>query len=216
MSVLSDFLDPHVGRHLIVDEGEVVVDEVHKHPLAYGGWVAGLVLCIGLVAAAPLAGSGWWLLLAVGLLAALVCLYRIQLAHMDRFVITNMRVFRVSGIFSQRLATMPIQRILDIAVHKPLVGRVFGYGHFVFESAAQDQGLRDIRWVGRPDERDLTIQRVIQRSGVRRAMAVSGDDVPVGPPEPAPRRAHAPAPVPAPRPVGDHRGASTRDERGGG
>lgn len=65
---------------------------------------------------------------------------------------------------------MPMARILDISVHKPLMGRIFRYGHFVFESAAQDQGLRDIRYVGRPDERDLTIQTVIQRSGLRSAI----------------------------------------------
>ena len=46
---------------------------------------------------------------------------------------------------------------------------MLGYGHFVFESAAQEQGLRDIRYVGRPDERDLAIQRVVQRSGPARA-----------------------------------------------
>ena len=62
---------------------------------------------------------------------------------------------------------MPLSRILDITVAKPLIGRILGYGHFVFESAAQEQGLRDIRFVGRPDERDLAIQRVVQRSGLR-------------------------------------------------
>ena len=66
----------------------------------------------------------------------------------DRFVITNMRVFRVHGVLSQRLATMPLHRILDITVVKPLHGRILGFGHFVFESAAQEQGLRDIRYVG--------------------------------------------------------------------
>ena len=86
---------------------------------------------------------------------------------MDRFVITNMRVFRVHGVLSQQLATMPLSRILDITVMKPLHGRVLGFGHFVFESAAQEQGLRDIRFVGRPDDRDLAIQRVVQRSGLR-------------------------------------------------
>ncbi|MFP5282632.1 MAG: PH domain-containing protein, partial [Actinomycetes bacterium] len=44
------------------------------------------------------------------------------------------------------------------------------YGHFVFESAAQDQGLHDIRFVGHPDRRDLTIQTVIQRAGLRSRM----------------------------------------------
>lgn len=87
--------------------------------------------------------------------------------HMDRFVVTNMRVFRVRGVLSQRLATMPLHRILDITVEKPFTGRLVDYGHFVFESAAQEQGLREIRFVGRPYERDLTIQRVVQRTGLR-------------------------------------------------
>jgi hypothetical protein len=86
---------------------------------------------------------------------------------MDRFVITNMRVFRVKGVLARSLATMPLGRILDITVVKPLHGRILGFGHFTFESAAQDQGLRDIRFVGRPDQRDLAIQRVVQRSGLR-------------------------------------------------
>ena len=85
----------------------------------------------------------------------------------DLFVITNMRVFRASGVFSVRIATMPITRILDITVEKPLIGRLLGYGHFIFESAAQAQGLRKIRFIPDPDTRDLTIQRVVQRSGLR-------------------------------------------------
>jgi hypothetical protein len=88
-------------------------------------------------------------------------------ANLDCFVITNMRVFRVKGVLVRSLATMPLGRILDITVVKPLQGRMLGYGHFTFESAAQAQGLRDIRYVPRPDERDLTIQRVVQRSGLR-------------------------------------------------
>ncbi|MEJ7744897.1 MAG: PH domain-containing protein [Nocardioidaceae bacterium] len=84
-------------------------------------------------------------------------------------MITNMRVFRVRGVFARRLATMPISRILDITVEKPLLGRILDFGHFVFESAAQEQGLRDIRYVGQPDQRDLTIQRVVQRSGIRKS-----------------------------------------------
>jgi hypothetical protein len=81
-----------------------------------------------------------------------------------------MRVFRVHGVLGSTVATMPITRILDITVEKPLLGRMLGYGHFVFESAAQEQGLRDVRFVGDPDERDLTIQRVVQRSGARRSV----------------------------------------------
>ena len=40
-----------------------------------------------------------------------------------------------------------------------------GTWHFAHD--AQDQGLREIRFVGAPDQRDLAIQRVVQRSGLR-------------------------------------------------
>lgn len=167
--------DPRVSDHLIADEGEIVVDEVRRHPMAFVG--PGLVGLLGVLIMIctlwfPVAIA--WLPLLVGLVLLIIGGYRMLSAHMDRFVITNMRVFRVHGIFSQHTATMPMARILDISVHKPLLGRVLNYGHFVFESAAENQGLRDIRFVARPDERDLTIQRVIQRSGLRSSMRPLG------------------------------------------
>lgn len=168
MAVLDGVMDPQVTKHLIADEGEIIVDEVRRH------WMANLSAYVELVVAVLIAflmlffeARYFWIPLAAAAGLAAHALFRMLETHMDRFVVTNMRVFRVHGIFSQHIATMPMSRILDISVHKPFVGRVFGYGHFIFESAAQDQGLREIRFVGRPDERDLTIQRVIQRSGLR-------------------------------------------------
>jgi hypothetical protein len=160
--------DPDISRHLLREEGEVIVDVVRKHWVVYVvptvlGYL-GLV-CLGaflfsdldlawfpLLLGSALIGWGGWKALS---------------ANLDCFVITNMRVFRVKGVLARSLATMPLGRILDITVVKPLHGRLLGFGHFTFESAAQDQGLREIRYVARPDERDLAIQRVVQRSGLR-------------------------------------------------
>jgi membrane protein YdbS with pleckstrin-like domain len=166
MSVFD--LDPKVERHLIADEGEVIIDEVHKHWAAVVRPMLELVAAVAvLLTLAWLPAEAYWVPLFLSLALALHGLWKILQARMDRFVITNMRVFRVHGILSQSIATMPIARILDISVHTPFIGRIFGYGHFVFESAAQEQGLREIRFVGAPDQRGLTIQRVIQRSGLR-------------------------------------------------
>lgn len=169
----AKFIDPQVHRHLIVDEGEIIVDEVRRHPMAIMPAVLGLFAAMLMFVVMPFLRSFYWIGLLAGLVVFAICLWRIHAEYMDRFVITNMRVFRVHGILAQHTATMPMQRILDIAVHQPFWGRVFGYGHFIFESAAQAQGLRDIRFVGRPEERDLTIQRVIQRSGIRKSFAAS-------------------------------------------
>jgi membrane protein YdbS with pleckstrin-like domain len=160
--------DPRVERFLIADEGEVIVDEVAKH------WAAIVKPVMLLVAALPLLiiafwvpPQAWWVPALAAIVLAGWGVWRILQAQMDRFVITNMRVFRVHGILTQNISTMPLARILDISVHRPVVGRMFGFGHFVFESAAQTQGLKEIRYVGAPNERDLTIQRVISRAGLR-------------------------------------------------
>jgi hypothetical protein len=181
-------LDPKVSRHLISDEGEVVVDEVRKHWAAVAWAIVEIVLAIpALLLIGVMPSQLYWFPLLLSLFLVLHGFWRILQAQMDRFVITNMRVFRVHGILSQSIATMPIARILDISVHKPLIGRILGYGHFVFESAAQEQGLREIRFVGHPNERGLTIQRVIQRSGLRGPSPRPEPSVPT-PIPPAPAR----------------------------
>ncbi len=164
---LAGLFDPRVSQHLIADDGEKIIDEVRKHRVVMVLPAVIVLAGVLLLLLVSLAGRFWWLVFFLGLVVGAIGFYRLLREHMDRFVITNMRVFRVYGVFSRHTATMPMSRILDIAVNRPLLGRVLGYGHFVFESAAQDQALRDIRFVGRPNERDLTIQRVIQRSGLR-------------------------------------------------
>ncbi|MCW2857603.1 MAG: hypothetical protein JWR52_3218 [Marmoricola sp.] len=169
MALLPRFLtDPEIGRHLLRDEGEVIVDEVGKHWVVY---VVPVLIALGgvgaLVVFAIASVNLAWFPLLLALMLFVWAGWRALAANMDRFVITNMRVFRVHGVLVRSLATMPLGRILDITVVKPVAGRILDYGHFTFESAAQDQGLRDIRFVGAPDQRDLSIQRVVQRAGLR-------------------------------------------------
>lgn len=159
---------PDIRRHLLREEGEVIVDEVRHHWVVY--LVPGLEATLGVALvlwSAVVRADLAWLPFSIGTAVLAHASWRAMREHMDRFVVTNMRVFRVHGVLSQQLATMPLSRILDITVRKPLHGRILGFGHFCFESAAQEQGLRDIRYVGRPDQRDLAIQRVVQRSGLR-------------------------------------------------
>ncbi|WP_067440398.1 PH domain-containing protein [Nocardioides jensenii] len=168
MGLSKALTDPNIRKHLLRDEGEVIVDEVMHHWIVYTLPVLEVLLAVGLLVVFPFIDLdlAWFpFLLAFVILGHAA--WKTLAYFRDRFVITNMRVFRVHGVLSQNLATMPLSRILDITVVKPFQGRIIGYGHFVFESAAQEQGLRDIRFVGHPDQRDLSIQRVVQRSGLR-------------------------------------------------
>jgi membrane protein YdbS with pleckstrin-like domain len=177
---LFRIFDPKVRRHLIADEGEVVIDEVRHHWVVFFVPLLEVALAAGLlVVMLWMSINGAGLLLVVVLVLLGHAFWRFLTEHRDRFVITNMRVMRIQGVFSQTVATTPIMRILDITLVKPILGRLLGYGHFVFESAAQDQGFREIKFVSRPDERDLTIQRVIQRTGLRAQASVdvvAGDE----------------------------------------
>lgn len=168
MGLIASLSDPNIGKHLLRDEGEVIVDEVRHHWVAYVRSALEAAVAGSLLVASPFVDVNVaWLFLVVAFGLLLHAGWGVLREYRDRFVITNMRVFRVHGVLSQHLATMPLSRILDISVKKPLHGRILGFGHFCFESAAQEQGLRDIRYVGHPDERDLVIQRVVQRSGLR-------------------------------------------------
>jgi uncharacterized membrane protein YdbT with pleckstrin-like domain len=158
---LRGIRERRVRARMLRDEDvmEVVVDEVHHH------WVVNLPALLEVVAALVLAWvaaftsdrSAWVpLLLAAGILVH--ALWKALTHFMDVFVITDLRVLRLTGVLSNNHASTPLTRILDITVERPFVGRLLGYGHFTFESAAQEQGLRDIRFVGRPLQRDERIQ----------------------------------------------------------
>ena len=83
----------------------------------------------------------------------------------DWFVITDMRIFRIRGVFNQRAAAMSLSRIVDFTMEQPIVGQLLGYGHFVFENAAQDQGLREIRYLRDVVPVNNLIQQLVFEAG---------------------------------------------------
>ncbi len=176
MAGLRRFFAPDTGGRLLYSEGEFIVDEVTRHWVTRVVPVLAVVLGMAMFLIMPLAKHLFWLPMLVGFGLGGWGFYRIHYEYMDRFVVTNMRVFRVHGVINQHMGTVPIARILDISVELPFLGQLLGFGHFVFESAAQDQGLKRIEFVPRIEERDLVIQRVIQRAGLRARMAPIEDD----------------------------------------
>ena len=171
-----NWLDPHVDKYILSTAGETKVVEVHKHWIVMV-WPA-VRVAIGvvmLVTAFAYQGAIFWVLFVLGLLLGVQALYRILEEYRDRFIITNQRVFRVNGVFSTARASVPLLRILDITVNKPLIGRWFNYGHFVFESAAQVQGLNKITYVKDIDQRE-DVLRIVMHGDMPQQVAMPAED----------------------------------------
>jgi uncharacterized membrane protein (DUF485 family) len=154
------------NSHLLAEE--YLIEQAHHRWVVY--WPTALEWLLALILFATYVDSSLdaWLLawLAVGLVVHGTW-FALE-KYVDRFVVTNFRVLRIRGVVSREVATMPIDRILDITVNRPALGMLLDYGHFTFETAAQEQGLREIRYIGHPLDLDLVIQRLVQRAGVRR------------------------------------------------
>jgi membrane protein YdbS with pleckstrin-like domain len=163
--------DPEIGARLLRDgspDDETLADVVRQHWVSFIRPVLVALAGVACWASVPFTSvkAGWFpILLGLALLAWATSMALRR--NIDRFVITSERVFRVHGVLNRREAEMPLGRILDTTVYKPLLGRMLNYGHFTFESAAQDQGLKEIRYVRDIDRRRLTIQQVTRNAGLR-------------------------------------------------
>lgn len=166
--------DPNHHRGLLKRlnprSGEQIERVVPKHlavyfpvPLAFMAFAA--LLVVSLFRWNPLVQF----LLLISMIAIAVTIARAFLVWRDVFVLTNWRVVRLSGLLTSRVATMPINRILDMTMTRTPWGRILGYGHFVFESAAQEQGLREIKFVPNILAVDHEINNAVNKENRRRA-----------------------------------------------
>jgi len=145
----------YFAKHLLPYEAVVAAERRHWARLLepIGSVVLGLIVGVwldtNLPQNVPLARDVIWL----GWLALLLRLiYRIVEWRTDWFVATNKRVLLTYGVFTRKVAMMPLLKVTDMSYNRSILGRVVGYGEFVLESAGQDQALRTVSYQPRPDE----------------------------------------------------------------
>ena len=49
----------------------------------------------------------------------------------DRFIATDKRLLLNYGLFTQKVAMMPLIKVTDMSYQRSVPGRIFGYGRFV-------------------------------------------------------------------------------------
>jgi hypothetical protein len=99
------------------------------------------------------------------------------------FVSTDKRLLLSYGLLNQKVAMMPMAKVTDMSYNRSILGRLFGYGTFVLESAGQEQALREITLVPRPDYIYRTICAVMFGSSDNEDHQGNSRDRPPRPPD---------------------------------
>jgi membrane protein YdbS with pleckstrin-like domain len=157
---LANAMDPKVDSEIMVEIGERKVLEIRKH------WVASSRSILKLAFATTiwilqLAWSpetwygwvGWFALFSWVVFLSVRAVWRITEHYRDRFVITNQRIVRIDGVIGSDSAMIPLGKVTDITVKQSWLGKILNYGHMIFESAGQVQGLDEIRNVEAPHKK---------------------------------------------------------------
>ena len=155
MRLISPGANPpaDVDRYLLPHEQEVIT--VRKHPAVLLAPVAWAV--IGVVVAAVLsdtllrhASALIWIVWAIWGLVFLRFLWAALNWSVDYFVVTSHRFILTSGLFSRKVAMMPLVKVTDMTFQRSALGRLLGYGTFILESAGQDQALSTVDYIPYP------------------------------------------------------------------
>jgi len=162
MRLLSPGANPpaDVDRYLLPHEQEVIT--VRKHPAVLLAPVAWAV--IGLVIAAVLSDtvlrhdSGLtWIIWAIWGVVFLRFLWAALNWAVDYFVVTSHRFIETSGLFTRKVAMMPLAKVTDMTFKRSFLGRLLGYGTFILESAGQDQALSNVDHIPYPEQLYLEV-----------------------------------------------------------
>ncbi|HTT53501.1 MAG TPA: PH domain-containing protein [Streptosporangiaceae bacterium] len=149
-----------VNKYLLPHEEQVIT--VRKHPAVLIGPIA---LALGAILIAIVLGTtvlmhtkNAALVLIIACLIFLAYLgYRTWEWSEEYFVVTSERMLQATGVFTRKIAMMPLVKVTDMSFQRSSLGRVLGYGSFILESAGQDQALRTITHVPYPEQLYLEI-----------------------------------------------------------
>jgi Bacterial PH domain len=141
---------------------EVQVATVRRHPailigptvLAVGGLLVAAILSATVLRhATPILYIVWlgWVVLLLRMI------WFAANWAVDYFVVTSERMLLTSGLFSRKVAMMPLTKVTDMSFRRSFAGRLLGYGEFIVESAGQDQAFRTVDHIPYPEQLYLLV-----------------------------------------------------------
>jgi uncharacterized membrane protein YdbT with pleckstrin-like domain len=156
----SDTVPSVVNKYLLPHEHQVIT--VRRHPAVLIKPI--IVVLAGLAIAAVIsttiarhngtAVAIVWILWGVLLLWLA---YKVIEWSMDYFIVTSRRMLLATGVFTRKVAMMPLVKVTDMSFQRSALGRLLGYGEFILESAGQDQALRVVDHLPYPEQLYLEV-----------------------------------------------------------
>jgi membrane protein YdbS with pleckstrin-like domain len=156
----GDTTPASVNKYLLPREQSVIT--VRMHPAMLLGPIAltlgGLVVA-GLLSSSVAHGNNsaldiiW---IAWGLIL-LYLVWKVAEWSVMYYTVTDKRMILARGLVVRNVAMMPLTKVTDMSFQRSAMGRLFGYGEFIVESAGQDQALRNVDFLPYPEQLYLEV-----------------------------------------------------------
>lgn len=148
---------------------------------------------------------------ALGLIVAVVGLFRWRTWRAERVILTGKRIIRLQGIpeTTSTETSLRIDRVSGARIVETVPGKLFGYGTIELEAPGEHPGVRKLKRISNPNEFYLAVRAVIFGEPAAEHTDDFGD--PDGPQRRPGHRPNDTAPLPRVPP----RGAAPRRDRFG-
>ena len=156
----TDTVPGSVNKYLLPHERQVI--SVHQHPavlvrpiiealigLAIAGWASSLI-----------AHGNDTVILVIWILWSILLLrlfWKVFEWSENYFVVTSQRLLLSEGFLTRTVKMMPLAKVTDMSFQRSAMGRLFGYGEFIVESAGQNQALRNVDHLPYPEQLYLEV-----------------------------------------------------------
>ena len=156
-----------MNRYLL--ESERLVFAVRRHSAVLAGSASIYLLLLFVAVVLLVFAGGSDVIATTGLLVLLAAsawfAWKVGDWWVERFTVTDRRVLLVSGLLTRRVAIMPLRKVTDLTFERSVLGRLFGFGAFVMESAGQQQALSRIDFLPRPESLYLQMSDLLFGTG---------------------------------------------------
>lgn len=154
-------------RHLADDEQPVYVTRAHWTGMAGEFvllcliWIAAAIVVSVLPAGEPWAGTAFYILLGLAVLASLrYWLFPLLKWRSKLYILTTKRIYKRSGFLTRSSRSIPLARVNDVSFEATLWERVMRYGTLTVQSASE-QGVMTMRHVPQPEAFKTEIHRAV-------------------------------------------------------